>query len=127
MNSSTKRLRQYAMVAATVGSLAAPGAALAASAQPSADGYGLVGGQIQQDVAGKSPATTGQGGAGNQPANAGADQGSPADQGTVSSASDSNSNLPFTGMDVALLLGAGGIFLGAGLAMRRLARKPNLA
>lgn len=123
MNNSTKKLRQYAVVAAAVGSLASPGAALAASAQPSADAYGLAGGQIQQDVAGKSPATTG---AGNQPANAGADQGSPANQ-TVSSAGNSNSSLPFTGMDVALLLGAGGILLGAGLAMGRLARKPDLA
>jgi hypothetical protein len=36
-------------------------------------------------------------------------------------------SLPFTGLDIALLLGAGGVLLAAGLGMRRLTRAPGSA
>jgi hypothetical protein len=41
--------------------------------------------------------------------------------------SSSSSSLPFTGLDMALLLGAAGVFIGAGLVMRRLANGSELA
>jgi hypothetical protein len=36
-------------------------------------------------------------------------------------------SLPFTGLDVALLVGAGGVLVAVGLAMRRLTRAPGAA
>jgi hypothetical protein len=36
-------------------------------------------------------------------------------------------SLPFTGLDVALLVGAGGVLVAVGFAMRRLARAPGAA
>jgi hypothetical protein len=36
-------------------------------------------------------------------------------------------SLPFTGLDIALLLGAGGVLVAAGLGMRRLTRAPGSA
>jgi hypothetical protein len=70
-----------------------------ALAQSSVDGYNEPGGQIQTQVGG-------------------------------SGGSDSNGSggsLPFTGLDVALLVGAGGLLLVAGFGMRRLTRAPNSA
>jgi hypothetical protein len=46
--------------------------------------------------------------------------------GTSPSAKSSDtSSLPFTGLDIALLAGAGGVLLGLGLGMRRLTRSPE--
>jgi hypothetical protein len=45
---------------------------------------------------------------------------------TVSSAK-SSSTLPFTGLDLVLVVAAGGILVGLGLAMRRLSRSAHLA
>jgi hypothetical protein len=39
----------------------------------------------------------------------------------------SSGKLPFTGLDLALVVGAGGLLLGLGLAMRRLTRSTGLA
>jgi hypothetical protein len=79
-----------------------------ASAQSSVDGYEDRGGQIQAQV-----------------------QGGGDDDGTtppVSATTDSGgASLPFTGLDVALLLGAGGVLVVAGLGMRRLTRSPGSA
>jgi len=87
--------------------------ATTAFAQSSADGYSDSGGQIQTQVAGG-------GGGGNPPA------GTPAT--TVTPVSDSSgSTLPFTGLDVALLVGAGGLLVVAGFGMRRLTRAPDAA
>jgi hypothetical protein len=48
--------------------------------------------------------------------------------GTGASAGDSGSgSLPFTGLDVALLAGAGLLLAGAGFTMRRITRAPNQA
>jgi hypothetical protein len=48
------------------------------------------------------------------------------DTGTAS-ANDAGSSLPFTGLDVALLAGAGLLLAGAGIAMRRVTRAPSQA
>jgi hypothetical protein len=46
---------------------------------------------------------------------------------TASSAKSSSSTLPFTGLDLVLVVAAGGILVGLGLAMRRLSRSTHLA
>jgi hypothetical protein len=38
-----------------------------------------------------------------------------------------SSSLPFTGLDLVLVVGAGGILIGLGFAMRRMARRSGLA
>jgi hypothetical protein len=80
--------------------------AASASAQSSVQGYEDQGGQIQAQIQG------GGGGGGTAP---------------VSATTDSGGSLPFTGLDVALLLGAGGLLVVAGLGMRRLTRSPGTA
>lgn len=45
--------------------------------------------------------------------------------GTSSTNAASTGTLPFTGLDVVLLLAGGGTLLGAGLVVRRLSRRPN--
>lgn len=69
-----------------------------ALAQSSVDGYNEPGGQIQTQIGGGG--TGGSGGSG-------------------------GGSLPFTGLDVALLVGAGGLLLAAGFGMRRLTRAPS--
>jgi hypothetical protein len=63
------------------------------------------------------------GGGGNQPG--------AATQNTVVStpekAPQAKSSLPFTGLDLVLVVGAGGILIGLGFAMRRLSRPSGLA
>jgi hypothetical protein len=50
------------------------------------------------------------------------------DTGSATSGSESGSgSLPFTGLDVALLAGAGLLLAGAGIAMRRVTRAPGQA
>jgi hypothetical protein len=84
--------------------------ATSAAAQSSVDGYEDNGGQIQAQV---------QGG--------GDDDGTtPPVSATTDTAGD-GASLPFTGLDLALLLGAGGVLVVAGLGMRRLTRSPGSA
>jgi hypothetical protein len=87
--------------------------ATSASAQSSVDGYEDQGGQIQAQIQGG-----GSGGDG--------DAGSTA---PVAATTDSagGGSLPFTGLDVALLLAAGGVLVVVGLGMRRLTRSPDTA
>lgn len=87
--------------------------ATSASAQPSVDGYEDQGGQIQGQIQG------GDGG-GTSPVATTTPTATTTDSGTGGS-------LPFTGLDVALLVGAGGLLVVAGLAMRRLTRSPGSA
>jgi hypothetical protein len=96
-----------------IAALALMGAlATTAFAQSSADGYSDSAGQIQTQVAG------GGGGGGNPPAGTS----------TVTPVSDSGGgSLPFTGLDVALLVGAGAALVAAGFGMRRLTRAPDAA
>jgi hypothetical protein len=46
----------------------------------------------------------------------------PPDQITETRSSEARSELPFTGLDVALIIGAGGVLLAMGFGMRRLSR-----
>jgi len=88
--------------------------ATTASAQSSVDGYEDQGGQIQAQLQGGDGG--GGGGAGSTPPVA-----------ATTTDSGSGGSLPFTGLDVALLLGAGGVLVVAGLGMRRLTRSPESA
>jgi hypothetical protein len=80
--------------------------ATSASAQSSLDAYEDQGGQIQAQIQG------GGDGGGTSPVATTVD-------------SSAGGSLPFTGLDVALLLGAGGVLVVAGLGMRRLTRSPG--
>jgi hypothetical protein len=108
-----KQLKRAVAAAVAVLILAFPAGAIAQ--QSAQDAYGPKG-QIEEDVGGD------QGGVGGSP---GAGGGS----GEASSPSSGNagSGLPFTGLDVALLAGAGALLLGAGVGMRRLAHRQDLA
>ena len=89
---------------AVLAALAVLSFATVAYGQPSVDGYSDEGGQIQTQID-----TTG---------------GGPPSSGAVT-ATDTGGSLPFTGLDVALLVGAGGLLLAAGFGMRRLTRAPD--
>jgi hypothetical protein len=82
--------------------------ATSASAQSSVDGYEDQAGQIQAQVQGGG----GGDGSGTAPV-------------TATTDSSPGGSLPFTGLDVALLFGAGGVLAAAGLGMRRLTRSPG--
>lgn len=77
-----------------------------AFAQSSVEGYNPDDGTIQDQI---------QGGGGDEPGNGDVPQ------------SDDGGSLPFTGLDIALLAGAGGVLLGVGVGMRRLTRAPDAA
>jgi hypothetical protein len=87
--------------------------AASASAQSSVEGYEDQAGQIQAQI--QNGGGSGGGGAsGTAPV-------------TATTDSSSSGSLPFTGLDVALLLAAGGVLAAAGLGMRRLTRSPGSA
>ncbi len=90
---------------AMLAALAVLSFATVAYAQPSVDGYSDEGGQIQTQV-------DTSGGGGTPP--------------SATATSDTGGTLPFTGLDVALLVGAGGLLVAAGFGMRRLTRAPDL-
>lgn len=102
MSMQKKQLKRALVAAIAVMALVFPAASFAQSAQ---DAYKPQG-QIEQDVEGD------QGGGGEKPA---------------ATAGNSGSGLPFTGLDVALLAGAGALLLGAGVGMRRIAHRQDLA
>jgi hypothetical protein len=104
MMSKSHNLRGILVALVAVVALAAPGSAFAQ--QAAQDAYNTPSGVIQDEVAG---------------ANQGGSTNGEATQPT------SSSSLPFTGMDLALLFGAGGLFVAAGIGMRRLARQPDVA
>jgi hypothetical protein len=87
--------------------------ATTASAQSSVDGYEDQGGQIQAQI--QDGGGSGGDGSGTAPVT------------TVAAPASSGGSLPFTGLDVALLFGAGGVLAAAGLGMRRLTRSPDSA
>jgi hypothetical protein len=107
---SFRRIKHFVVAAIAVGALA-PAAAFGQSAAQ--DGYNPPAGQIQDEVA-----QQGGGPGGGAPGGGGPGGGDNAAGGGA---------LPFTGMDLVLLLGGGGLLLSAGLGMRRLARRPDLA
>jgi hypothetical protein len=79
--------------------------ATTALGQSSVDGYNDRAGQIQAQVESGNEETT-------QPV-------------ATSGGSGGGGSLPFTGLDVALLVGAGGLLVAAGFGMRRLSRAPG--
>jgi hypothetical protein len=85
-----------------------------APAQSSLGGYNDVGGNVQDQVDDDEPADDVAGtqeSGGEEPAD---------EEGDVEESS--GESLPFTGLDVALLVGAGGLFVALGFGMRRLTR-----
>jgi hypothetical protein len=110
---SSRRIQHFVVVAMTLGAVAAPASAFG---QTSQEAYNPPAGQIQDEVA--------QEGGGGGPGG-----GAPGGPGGGENASQPTGGgaLPFTGMDLVLLLGGGGLLLSAGLGMRRLARGPDLA
>ena len=106
-------LKRTLAATAAMTALVFPAGAFAQSAQ---DAYKPQG-QIEQDVEGD------QGGVGGSPGAGGGNGG----ENAAAPAADSGSGLPFTGMDVALLAGAGTLLLGAGVGMRRLAHRQDPA
>jgi hypothetical protein len=103
MMSKMFRLRYLLVALVATMALAVPASAFAAS--PAEKAYNAPAGAIQDEVAGAQ-----QGGGGEE-----------------TTPTTSSSSLPFTGMDLALLFGAGGLFVAAGIGMRRLARQPDVA
>jgi hypothetical protein len=92
-----------------------------AVAQGSAEDAYRPQGQIEQDVQGD------QGGVGGSPGAGGGSPGAGGGSGGETASANSGAGLPFTGVDVALLAGAGALLLGAGVGMRRLAYRQDLA
>jgi hypothetical protein len=87
------------------------------------EGYNNVAGQQQDQAQGGLEKANGPV---NGTAPAGNNGTAPAgNNGTASSGNAGGGSLPFTGIDVALLVGAGGVLLMAGFGMRRLARAPS--
>jgi hypothetical protein len=91
---------------------AAPSAMAASSAQ---SGYSKPGGIVQTEI---------DNGGGNPNPGAVVENSSP--PGSVTETRNSGS-LPFTGLDVVLVVAAGGLLLGLGLGMRRLTRTSGVA
>lgn len=75
-----------------------------AFAQTSSEGYSKPAGSIQERISTE-----------NTPRD-------PGDEITTNEANESRSELPFTGLDVALIVAAGGVLLAMGFGMRRLSR-----
>jgi hypothetical protein len=102
-----KRLTRRLAATAVVAALVCPTAAFA---QQSAQDAYKPQGQVEQDVQGVQGGSDSQGPGG----------------GAVAGATESSgSGLPFTGMDVALLAGAGTLLLGAGVGIRRFAHRQD--
>jgi hypothetical protein len=101
---SFRRILHTFVAAMAVLALALPATALGQTGQ---SGYTGPEGDIQEQIAGTG------GGPGGGP--------------TDADVSGDGSALPFTGLDVALLVGGGALLLTAGLGMRRLARRPDTA
>lgn len=111
---SFRRIKHFVVSATAVAALAVPVSAFGqTSGRTSQDAYNPPAGQIQEEVA--------QQGGGGGPDGGGPGGGDSAPQAAGGGA------LPFTGMDLVLLLGGGGLLLSAGLGMRRLARRPDPA
>jgi hypothetical protein len=100
---SFRRISNILAVAIALGALALPATAFG---QTSLEGYNGPEGRIQESIA--------QVGGGDE-------GGGPAQD------AEGGGALPFTGLDLALLLGGGGLLLTAGFGMRRLARGPDTA
>ena len=104
---------RFARIFVLVGVLAALALPASALAQPSIDGYNPQGPQVQEEIQQDNP-----------------DNGDGSDNPTATAAApgdDDNGNLPFTGLDVALVLGAGLVLVGMGFGIRRMIRPTEAA
>ncbi|MBV9213961.1 MAG: hypothetical protein JOZ25_10000 [Actinobacteria bacterium] len=108
------RVKMIAVGAVVSGALmsAAP-AALAVS--PAQQGYSFPAGSVQEELGQNSNSTA------SQPAQ----QSSEGTEAAQTTTSGGDSQLPFTGMDVGLVVGAGGVLVAMGLGIRRLSRTPS--
>ena len=101
---------RYFIALLAVSALVAPASALAQS-DPSRDAYGDFGPQVQEQID--------QGGPTGGPTN---ESGGPTRAAERSGGSDEGGSLPFTGFELALIVGAGALLLGTGFALRRITR-----
>lgn len=89
----------------------APTAALAADS--STDGYSGVAGKVQTDVGQAKPSTKASPMSSTPPA--------------TTTQSNSSSSLPFTGLDLTFVIGAGALLLGMGFGLRRISVRRTTA
>jgi hypothetical protein len=105
---SFRRIQHSLVAAMALLALALPATAFGQTGQ---EGYNGPEGRIQESIA--------QTGGGGDDGDGPVQNGDSADEGSGA--------LPFTGLDLALLLGGGGLLVTAGLGMRRIARGPDTA
>jgi hypothetical protein len=100
------RMRNFIIGAVVCVSMLVPSTAFAASASQS--GYSKPSGSIQEQIS---------------------TQHDPTETSTTTTAASENKsgNLPFTGLDVALIIAAGGVLLAMGVGIRRLSRTTEVA
>jgi hypothetical protein len=108
------RFVTIAVLSSAALAMSAP-AALGQALSPDAEGYSVPGGAVQTQVesGGEPPAPANEQVSNTEPTAA------------VQTADDST--LPFTGLDIALVVGAGGLLLLLGFGIRRLSRPAGLA
>jgi hypothetical protein len=118
MKTKTIRHARRSLLAALMATALLLASVVPAFAQSSTQGgYAGEGGQIQEQVVGSSGSNGGgQGGSG------GGETSDPANQTTTTSGSDGDQTLPFTGVEVGLMLAAGLALAGLGLGLRRVSR-----
>jgi len=109
------RLRKIAVGSVVSGVLlfAAP---QAFAVSPAQTGYSFPAGSVQQEL-GQSSTRSASNGATQE------SEGS--NGGTAATPAAHSSKLPFTGMDIGLVVGAGGVLLAMGFGIRRLSRTPT--
>jgi hypothetical protein len=101
-------IRSKILVGAMSLGLLVPSAAFAAS--PTTEGYNSPGGVVQDEIQTKPASTSSN---------------TPAAATTPAAAANSGGKLPFTGLDLGLVVIAGGVLLVLGLGIRRFTRPPS--
>jgi hypothetical protein len=117
-----RMLRIRTVTAAAAGALALAAAPTALAQSPTIQGYSQPGGTIQQQIS-PSPAPA-------QPAPTATvtpTQAPTKPVAAVSSKPASKGKLPFTGLDIALVLAAGAVLMGLGFGLRRFTRPTEAA
>jgi hypothetical protein len=107
------RLRKIAVGSVVSGALLFAAPAFAVS--PAQEGYSFPAGSVQQELGQNSPSSG---------ANGATQQSEGSNGGATAAAAHDSSKLPFTGMDIGLVVGAGGVLLAMGFGIRRLSRAP---
>jgi hypothetical protein len=112
-----RMLRMKKNIAAAVGAMTLVVAPAALAQSPTVQGYSQPGGTIQQQInttTQPAPAATVTPKAQTQPI-------------AATTKSTSSGKLPFTGLDIALVLAAGAVLTGLGFGLRRITRPPEAA